>query len=278
MISYDNDKISVRRQCELLDLNRSALYYKPVPVSAEEQQLMNCIDEIYTKWPFMGSRKIRTLLNQEGFDVGRDRVRTLMGKLGLYAIYPKRNLSKPYPEHVIYPYLLMGVDITAVNQVWSADITYIRLASGFVYLMAIIDWYSRYVLAWVLSNTLEADFCVTGLKEAIAKYGTPDIFNTDQGSQFTGADFTGELLKNSIQISMDGKGRALDNVFVERLWRSVKYEDIYIHDYRTIPEVRVGLKSYFEFYNTKRPHQSLGYRAPELVYWEGRKGEYALCA
>lgn len=278
MISYDDDRISVRRQCELLDLNRSALYYKPVPVSAEEQRLMNRIDEIYTKWPFMGSRKIRTLLNEEDFCVGRDHVRTLMGKMGLYAIYPKRNLSKPHPEHIIYPYLLTGVDITAVNQVWSADITYIRLASGFVYLMAIIEWYSRYVLAWALSNTLEADFCVTALKEALAKYGTPDVFNTDQGSQFTSEDFTGELLKNKIQISMDGKGRALDNIFVERLWRTVKYEDIYIHDYRTIPEVRAGLKGYFDFYNTKRPHQSLGYKMPELVYWEGRKGEYALCA
>lgn len=278
MISYDNDRISVRRQCELLDLNRSALYYKPVPVSAEELRLMNRIDEIFTKWPFLGSRKIRTLLNEEGFGVGRDRVRTLMGKMGLYVIYPKRNLSKSCAEHRIYPYLLENVDITVANQVWSSDITYIRLASGFVYLTAIIDWYSRYVLAWALSNTLEADFCVAALKEAIAKYGAPDIFNTDQGSQFTSADFTDELLKGNIQISMDGKGRALDNIFVERLWRTVKYEDIYIHDYRTIPEVRAGLKSYFDFYNMKRPHQSLDYKTPELIYWEGRKGEFAICA
>lgn len=278
MISEGNDKISIRRQCELLDLNRSALYYRPVPVSADEQRLMNRIDELYTEHPFLGSRKIRTFLNLEGFDVGRDYVRTLMRKLGLYAIYPKRNLSKRNTEHKIYPYLLANVDIAAVNHVWSTDITYIRLASGFVYLTAIIDWYSRYVLAWALSNTLEADFCVTALKEAIAKHGAPDIFNTDQGTQFTSVDFTGELLKNGIQISMDGKGRALDNIFVERLWRSVKYEDIYIHDYRTIPEVRAGLKSYFDFYNTKRPHQSLDYKTPEHTYWEERKGEFALCA
>lgn len=277
MISYDDDKISVRKQCELLDLSRSALYYKPVPVSVEELRLMNRIDELYTKHPFLGSRKIRTFLNLDGFDVGRDHVRTLMGKMGLYAIYPKRNLSKRNPEHKIYPYLLKDVEITAVNQVWSEDITYIRLAQGFVYLTAIIDWYSRYVLAWGLSNTLEADFCVTALKESIAGYGTPDIFNTDQGAQFTSVDFTGELLRNEIQISMDGKGRALDNVFVERLWRTVKYEDVYLHDYRTIPEVRAGLKDYFAFYNARRPHQSLGYKTPSLVYWDGRKGEYALC-
>lgn len=294
MINYDDDKtcsepldfargklrrrISVRRQCELLDLSRSALYYRPVPVSAKELRLMNRIDEIYTKWPFMGSRKIQALLNQECLDVGRDHVRTLMGKMGLYAIYPKRNLSRQHPEHRIYPYLLKDAVITAANHVWSADITYVRLAQGFVYLTAIIDWYSRHVLAWGLSNTLEADFCVTALKEAIASYGAPSIFNTDQGAQFTSVDFTEELLKSGVQISMDGKGRALDNVFVERLWRSVKYEDIYLHDYRTIPEVKNGLKNYFEFYNTKRPHQSLGYQTPELIYWEGRKGEFALCA
>lgn len=278
MISYDDDKISIRRQCELLDLSRSALYYEPVPVSAEELQLMNRIDEIFTKWPFMGSRKIKTLLNEEGWDVGLGHVRTLMGEMGLYAIYPKRNLSRPHPEHRIYPYLLKGTVIAAVNQVWSADITYLRLAHGFVYLMAIIDWYSRYVLAWALSNTLEADFCVRALRDAIAGYGSPAIFNTDQGAQFTSVEFTGELIANEVQISMDGKGRALDNVFVERLWRTVKYEDIYIHDYRNIPEVKAGLVNYFDFYNTKRPHQGLGYRTPEQVYYGAIKEELAQCA
>lgn len=263
-----HDGFSIRRQCEFLDLNRSSFYYQPVPVSAEELKLMNRLDEIFTMYPFFGSRKLTVQLQSEGFEVGRDHVRTLMRKMGLMAIYPKRDLSRPHPEHRIYPYLLKGLEITAPNQVWSADITYIRLSCGFMYLMAIIDWFSRYVLAWQLSNTLEADFCVEALEEALGLWH-PDIFNTDQGAQFTSEAFTAPLLARGIRISMDSRGRALDNVFVERLWRSVKYEEIYLKEYRTVLELREGLRSYFAFYNHRRPHQSLGYRTPSVIHFGG---------
>lgn len=262
----DDKTFSVRGQCRLLGLNRSSLYYRPIPVSAEEQLLMNRLDEIFTRYPFYGSRRLRVSLQLEGFPVGRDHVRTLMRTMGLTAIYPKRDLSRPHPEHRIYPYLLKDIAITAPNQVWSADITYIRLVTGFMYLVAIIDWFSRYVLSWKLSNTLEADFCVEALEEALTQ-GTPGIFNTDQGAQFTGLDFTNVLLNRGIHISMDSRGRALDNVFVERLWRSVKYEEIYLNEYRMVPELKEGLGRYFGFYNHRRPHQSLGYQTPSVVHY-----------
>jgi putative transposase len=253
------------------------VYYQPVPVSEFDLRLMNRTDEIFTKHPFFGSRKICEYLNLDGWDVGRDKVRSVMLNLGLEAIYPRRNLSKRNQAHTVYPYLLRDVDIIRPNQVWSADITYIRLSHGFVYLTAIIDWHSRYVLSWKLSNTLDSDFCVEALEEALG-YGRPEIFNTDQGSQFTSEAFTGLLHKNGIKISMDGKGRALDNIFVERLWRSVKYEDIYLNGYYSIPEAELGLEGYFEFYNNERLHQALKYRTPAEVYTGSEKRQITLCA
>lgn len=265
MISGGRERISKRRRCELLDLNRSTVYYEPVSVSELELRLMHRTDELFTECPFFGSRRLMEHLNVEGFDVGRDKVRSVMIMLGLKAVYPKKNTSIRNQLHRIYPYLLKDVEVTRTNQVWSADITYIRLRHGFVYLVAIMDWYSRYVLSWGLSNTLDSDFCVEALKEAF-KHGKPDIFNTDQGCQFTSEAFTGLLLKNDIQISMDGKGRAMDNIFVERLWRSVKYENIYLNGYSSIPEVGNGLEAYFDFYNYRRLHQSLKYRTPASIY------------
>ena len=257
--------VSVRRQCELLNLSRSGFYYEPLPISAEDQTIMNQIDEIYLKYPFYGARRMSRELKGFGFYVGRKRTGSLMNLMGLEAVFPRKNTSKPNPHHLIYPYLLRGVEVSRTNQVWSMDITYIRLARGFVYLAAVIDWKSRYVLSWKLSNTLTSDFCIEALKEALS-YGTPEIFNTDQGSQFTSAEFTQELKDRGIQISMDGRGRALDNIFVERLWRSVKYENVYLNCYETILETQAGLKEYFEFYNVKRRHQSLDYKTPWLVY------------
>lgn len=276
MISRDDKKISIRRQSGLLGLNRSTLYYKHVSVSEEYLRLMNRTDELFTKCPFFGSRRLMEHLNLEGYEVGRDKMISIMRELGLEAIYPKKNTSMRNQAHRVYPYLLKGVEIVRPDQVWSADITYVRLDRGFVYLVAVIDWYSRYVLAWRLSNTLDSDFCVEALEEALG-YGTPEIFNTDQGSQFTSEAFTGLLLENGIQISMDGKGRALDNVFVERLWRSVKYENIYLCGYGSIPEAKAGLETYFEFYNNDRLHQALKYRTPAEIYSAGQK-KLALCA
>lgn len=276
MIDRDESKISIRGQCGLLGLCRSAFYYQPVPVSEVDLRLMNRVDEIFTKHPFYGARRISAFLNLEGWKVGRDKARSVMSAMGLEAIYPQHNLSMRNQMHRIYPYLLRGVEIVRPDQVWSADITYIRLSHGFVYLVAIIDWHSRYVLSWKLSNTLDSNFCVEALEEAL-EYGKPEIFNTDQGSQFTSEAFTGTLLKRGIQISMDGKGRALDNVFVERLWRSVKYENIYLNSYGSIPEVKSGLEAYFDFYNNERLHQSLKYRTPADVYM-GYNKRLALCA
>lgn len=257
--------VSVRRQCELLSLNRSSFYYAPEPISAEDQAVMNQIDEIYTKCPFYGARKISRELKRRGFFVGRKRTGRLMRLMGLEAVFPKRNTSKPHPGHPVYPYLLRGVTVNRTNQVWSMDITYIRLKQGFVYLAAVIDWKSRYVLSWKISNTLTTDFCVEALKEALT-YGTPEIFNTDQGCQFTSEEFVKILKDRKIQISMDGRGRALDNIFVERLWRSVKYENVYLKGYETIPDAEAGLREYFDFYNLQRHHQSLAYKTPWLVY------------
>lgn len=268
MVNREDREISMRQQSELLSLNRSTLYYRPAPVSEYDLRLINRTDELFTEHPYFGSRRLMEYLNLEGYDVGRDKVRSVMRVLGLEAIYPKRGTSIRNQAHVIYPYLLRGVEIVRVDQVWSADITYIRLSRGFVYLVVVMDWYSRYVLSWRLSNTLDSDFCVEVLRGAL-KYGVPEIFNTDQGSQFTSEVFTGLLIQAGIQISMDGKGRAMDNVFVERLWRSVKYENVYLNSYGTIPEAEFGLGSYFEFYNNDRLHQALNYQTPAKIYAGG---------
>jgi putative transposase len=237
-----------------------------MPISEADLLLMRLLDEQYLKTPFWGVRNMTKHLCFLGYKVGKDRVRTLLRRMGLMAVFSKPSTSTPHPEHMIYPYLLRDVEIVRPNQVWSADITYIRLSHGFVYLVAIIDWYSRYVLSWRLSNTLDAEFCIDALNEALISYGSPEIFNTDQGSQFTSADFTGILLNRSISISMDGRGRCLDNIFIERLWRSVKYENVYLFNYETIPQARAGLTAYFDFYNKERFHQSLDYQRPWEVY------------
>jgi putative transposase len=254
-------------QSRILELSRSSLYYKAVPISDQDLEMMRLIDEIHLKYPFMGSRSIRDQLQGMGHKVGRQHVSTLMRKMGISALYRKPRLSKPHPEHKVYPYLLRGLEISRGNQVWASDISYVPMARGFCYLVVIMDWASRKVLAWRLSNTLDASFCTEALEEAIMKYGTPDIFNTDQGGQFTSDAFIKILRDHDIAISMDGKGRWLDNVFVERLWRSVKYEDVYLKAYGSIAEARQGLREYFEFYNNRRRHQSLDRRTPDDVYW-----------
>ena len=259
----------MRRQCSILGLNRSSWYYKPVPLSELDKTLMDLLDKQYTETPFYGVRNMATYLRKLGYSVGRDHVRTLLRKMGLEAVFPKPNLSKPHPQNRIYPYLLRDLEVMRPNQVWCMDITYIRLGWGFAYLVAVVDWYSRHVLSWKLSNTLEANFCVEALQEDIAKYDTPDILNTDQGTQFTSQEFIGALTSHSISISMDGRGRCMDNIFVERLWRSVKYENVYLKGYQTIPEARIGLTDYFEFYNKRRFHQSLYNKTPWQVYCQG---------
>ena len=276
----ESDQMTIQRQCELLGLVRSRWYYQPKPESPEDLHLMNLLDEQYTKTPFYGVLRMTEWLKREHqARVNPKRVRRLLRKMGLMAIYPKRNLSKPAPGHKIYPYLLRDLMITRPNQVWSTDITYIRLTGGFVYLVAIIDWHSRYVVSWSVSVTLDSRFCLEALDQAIRLYGKPDIFNSDQGCQFTSTEFTDRLKAGGIQISMDGRGRALDNVFVERLWRSVKYEEVYLHDYQTVPEAILGLRKYFGFYNTERPHQSLDYRTPQEVYEGQTTGDTkTLCA
>lgn len=265
VIKEENNGLSVRQQCELLELNRSTLYYEPIPISESDIQLMNVIDELFTKKPHLGVRQMMWRLRDRGFRIGRKKVRTLMRRMGLFAVFPKKNTSKRNPQHPVYPYLLRDVPIDRVNQVWSMDITYIRLGKGFAYLTAIMDWQSRYVIAWRLSNTLTADFCVECLQKAL-QYGKPEIFNTDQGCQFTSVEFIKVLEDAEIAISMDGKGRAIDNIFVERLWRTVKYEDIYIKHYQTIPEVNEGLKEFFDDYNMERRHSSLGFKTPWSVF------------
>jgi len=259
------ESLSIRRQCDLLGLSRSNLYYQPMGESDFNLMLMRELDEQYTRTPFYGVCRMTAHLSQLGHTVNEKRVRRLLRKMGLEAIYPKANLSKRHSEHKIYPYLLRGVEINRCNQVWSTDITYIRLQKGFVYLMAIIDWYSRYVLNWALSTTLEADFCIEALTETLEK-SRCEIFNTDQGSQFTTPRFTSPLIEKKIQISMDGRGRALDNIFVERLWRSVKYEKVYLCDFQSVSEAYSGLGEYFEFYNHERIHQSLDYQTPAQIY------------
>jgi putative transposase len=265
MIEPGHPALSVRRQCELLGLSRSSLYYEPGGEAAEDLRLMRRIDEQYTARPFYGSRRMTVWLNEQGEEVNRKRVQRLMRVMGLEAIYPKPRLSLAGKGHRIYPYLLRGVKVVRRDQVWSTDITYVPMPSGFMYLAAVIDWYSRYVIGWRLSNTLDGSFCLEMLEDAL-RGGKPEVFNTDQGVQFTAAAFTGRLESAGVAVSMDGRGRALDNVFVERLWRSVKYEDIYIQGYDTVPGLQRGLARYFAFYNDERPHQSLGYRTPAAVY------------
>ena len=256
------------RQCELAGVSRATVYAQraPKPTSEQDLELLRLIDEQYTRRPFYGSRKMVTFLKARGHGVNRKHVQRLMRILGLAGMAPGPNTSRPHPQHKVYPYLLRGVVVTKPNQVWSTDITYIRLAHGFVYLVAVIDWYSRKVLSWRISNTLDTMFCADCLEEALQRYGNPEIFNTDQGCQFTGERFTGVLKKHGIAISMDGRGRALDNIFVERLWRSVKYEDVYLSGYATAMELMIGLTEYFVFYNDERPHQSLGNLTPDTVY------------
>ncbi len=270
MIIKNHSELSVRKQCDLLELSRGTLYYEPVPVLPETLSLMNRIDEIYTKWPFFGSPRITAQLKREGHDVNIKRVKRLMRLMNIIAIYPKPKTSPKNHEHKVYPYLLANVTIARPNFVWSTDITYVRLGRGFVYLVAVIDWYSRYVLSWELSNTLETEFCVTALQSALS-ISCPTIFNTDQGSQFTSQDFVSVLQNLGIQVSMDSRGRALDNIFVERLWRSVKYEDVYIRHYELVRDAYQGLSRYFKFYNEERPHQALNYLTPSEVYFEGKE-------
>jgi putative transposase len=265
LIEANHPALSVRRQCELLGLNRSSLYYGPAGETPENLRLMRRIDEQYTACPFYGSRRMTAWLTNPGEEGNRKRVRRLMRLRGREAIYPGPRLSEAGKGHRIYPYLLRDVTIDRPDQVWSADITYVPMTSGFMYLAAVIDWYSRYVVAWRLSNTLDGAFCLEMLEEAL-RGGTPETFNTDQGVQFTAAAFTGRLESAGVAVSMDGRGRALDNVFVERLWRTVKYEDIYLRGYEAVPELHRGLVRYFGFYNDERLHQSLGYRTPAAVY------------
>lgn len=267
MIDRKHD-LPVTRQCEILRLARSTAYYTPEPTSLADLALMRRIDELHLEHPFAGSRMLRDLLRLAGQQVGRKHVRTLMKKMGVEAIYRKPNLSKRYDGHLIYPYLLRDLVINRPNQVWATDITYIPMRRGFVYLIAVIDWYSRRVLSWRLSNTLTTDFCLEAVSEAITRFGTPEIFNTDQGSQFTSSDFTGLLINNGIKISMDGKGCWRDNVFVERLWRSVKYEEVYLKAYDTVTAARDNIGTYLAFYNSRRPHQSLDGKTPDTFYFE----------
>jgi putative transposase len=262
--------LSVARQCQLTGLSRSGLYYEPQGESALNLKLMRLLDEQYTRTPFYGVLKMTDALTKQGYAVNPKRVRRLLRQMGLEAIYQKPNLSKPAPGHRIYPYLLRQVVITRPNQVWSTDITYIRLRTGFIYLVAVMDWFSRYVLSWEISTSLDAAFCCSALDHAL-RHGLPDIFNTDQGAQFTSDAFTSRLEARNILISMDGRGRALDNVFVERLWRTVKYEDVYLKDYCDPPDALRNLRAYFNFYNGQRPHQALGYQTPEAVYFGMRK-------
>lgn len=268
LIEPGHPEISIRRQCELVGLNRASYYYTPATESPENLELMRLIDAQYMKRPFYGWPRMTKVLREQGRVVNHKRVQRLMRLMGLQAVHPKRRTTVPAPGHRIYPYLLRGVKIVRPNQVWSTDITYVPLEQGFMYLTAVIDWYSRYILAWELSNTLDGYFCRAALQQALT-LGRPEIFNTDQGSQFTAQAFTSILTSADIRISMDGRGRAHDNIFIERFWRSIKYEDIYLKNYSTVPALISGLEAYFAFYNQERPHQSLGYRKPAEVYWTG---------
>ena len=262
-------ELSIRRQCEMLGVARSGVYRKPRPANDNDLEAMRRIDALFTERPFFGARRIARTLTDEGFPLNRKRARRLMRLMGIEALGPKPRTSTPAPGHKIYPYLLRGLTIDRPNQVWACDITYIPIGRGFLYLVAVIDWASRAVLSWRLSNTMDASFCVDALEEAMARYGKPEIFNTDQGSQFTSADFTGVLVAAGVRVSMDGRGRWMDNVFIERVWRSLKYEDVYLKGYADGCEARAGIGAYFAFYNERRLHQALGYRPPMAVWREG---------
>ena len=260
-------ELALTRQVKLLKLSRSSVYYRPRPVSPADLAIMRRIDELHLEYPFAGSRMLRDLLLGEGVPIGRQRVATMMKRMGIEALYRRPNTSKPAPGHKIYPYLLRGLAVARPNQVWAMDITYVPMARGFIYLAAVVDWFSRRVLSWRVSITMEVEFCLEAVEEALARHGKPEIFNTDQGSQFTSQDFTGLLLGNAIAISMDGKGAWRDNVFVERLWRSVKYEEVYLRAYDSVGEARASIGQYLNFYNRKRPHSSLDARTPDHAYF-----------
>jgi putative transposase len=259
--------LPISRQAQALNLSRGSVYYLPRPVSATDLRVMRRLDELHLDYPFAGSRMLRDLLRREGIEIGRRRVTTMMRRMGIEAIYRRPNTSKPAPGHKIYPYLLRNLTITRANQVWAMDLTYIPMARGFVYLACVVDWFSRRVLAWRLSITMEASFCIEALEEALAKYGKPEIYNTDQGSQFTSQAFTDVLIGNGIAISMDGKGSWRDNVFVERLWRTIKYEEVYLRAYDSVSEARASIDRYLDFYNRRRPHSSLDRQTPDEAYF-----------
>jgi putative transposase len=267
--------LPVVRQCTLLDLSRSSVYYTPQPVAASALALMRRIDELHLNHPFAGARMLRDFLIQEGITVGRRHVATLMKRMGIEALYRRPNTSRKHPKHPVFPYLLRGVDITRPNHVWAMDITYLPMRKGFVYLAAVLDWATRRVLSWRLSNTLTTDFCLDAVEAACQRFGTPEIFNTDQGCQFSSSDFVDLLKTHGIQQSMDGKGRWVDNVFVERLWKSVKYEEVYLHAYDSVTQARQGLEGYFRFYNERRPHSSLDGKTPDQVYFEALPSQAA---
>jgi len=263
-----NDDLPVSRQAKALGISRGSVYYLPRPVSAENLGVMHRIDKLHLEFPFAGSRMLQSFLIREGYRIGRRHVATLMKRMGIEALYRRPNTSKPAPGHTIFPYLLRKLPVTRPNQVWATDITYIPMARGFVYLVAVVDWFSRKVLAWRLSITLDVAFCIEAVEEAITRYGRPEIFNSDQGSQFTSSAFTGLLLKNQIKISMDGKGAWRDNVFVERLWRTIKYEEVYLRAYASVPEARASIGQYIDgFYNVRRPHSSLDRQTPDEAYF-----------
>jgi len=274
LVDYDIYSPPIIVQAELLGISRSSVYFQPLGLSEEDKSLMNEIDGLYTKCPFFGSRKIaKELSRSKAKKINRKRVQRLMRIMGIEAVYPKPNLSRNNRQNAVYPYLLRNLTLTHPNQVWSTDITYIKMKQGFVYLVAIVDWYSRKVLSWRLSTTMETNFCIEAAKEAIDKYGVPEIFNSDQGVQFTAEEFINLWKENRVSISMDGRGRCLDNIFVERLWRSLKYEEVYLKDYETVEQARKGIEEYFIFFNTKRIHQSLSYQTPNEVYNQKKKQE-----
>jgi len=270
-IEKEHPQLSIKKQCELMSLNRASYYYqKQTTVPTEDLNLMNLIDEHYTKHPFFGSRQLRNVLRRIGYKINRKKVQRLMRLMGLVSVAPKPNTSKPNKAHKVYPYLLRDLEINRTNQVWCTDLTYIRMPQGFAYLTAVMDWHSRFVLSWELSITMDESFCVSSLETALRCYGKPEIFNSDQGVQYTGRAFTGVLKANDISISMDGKGRCMDNIMIERLWRSVKYEEIYLKEYSNIEELKRSLKTYFEFYNHERPHKFHTGKTPAEIYGVGK--------
>ena len=272
LLDRGHERLSVRRQCALLGLARSGVYRAPPSAREDDAAAMRRIDALYTAWPFLGSRRMVAMLRAEGRPLNRKRVQRLMRRMGIAALGPKPRTTRPQSGHKIFPYLLRNLAIDRPNQAWAADITYVPIGRGFLYLVAVIDWASRAVLAWRLSNTMDVSFCVSALEEALARFGRPEIFNTDQGSQFTSAAFTGTLAAAGVRISMDGRGRWMDNVFIERLWRSLKYEDIYLKGYADGREARAGIAAWIAFYNTRRPHQALGHRTPMAVWRQGITG------